>query len=134
MLDKLEDNDLCFACGKNNPIGLKLTFSLVQGEAQGTFVPHQNHQGYQGMMHGGLVATLLDEVMAHYLRLKGNTGVTGRLEIRFRHSVPLVSFLKLRAGLKKEKGNWVLLWSQLEDRGKILAQGEGLFYREKRGI
>lgn len=131
-LYRLEDDDACFACGKKNPIGLKLSFALKDGEAVGTFTPEENHQGYKGMMHGGLVATLLDEAMAHYLLLQGIFGVTGRLKLRFQHPVPVGVSLNISAGVEKERRDWILLWGLLEEGGRTLARGEGLFYKMKK--
>lgn len=130
-LYRLEDDDLCFACGSKNPIGLKLSFTLKEGRALGIFTPTQEHQGYRGMMHGGLVATLLDEAMAHYLKMQGILGVTGRLSLRFRRPVPLEIPLTITAGWKKERADWILLWGQLEEEGKILVEAEGLFQKRE---
>lgn len=129
---KMEDDDGCFACGQKNPIGLKLRFALEEDEAVGTFTPLKNHQGYTGVMHGGLVATLIDEAMAHYLLLTGYKGVTGRLDLRFRRPVSLGIPLTITAGPKKERRDWILLWGKVEDEEGLLAQGEGLFNREER--
>ena len=57
----------CFACGKANPIGLKLEFERNDEECSATFIPQREHQSYDGRMHGGLISTLLDEVMGNYL-------------------------------------------------------------------
>lgn len=126
---RLEDDNRCFACGQENPIGLKLTFSLHEEKALGHFTAQKNHQGYRGMMHGGLVATLIDEAMAHYLLLTGYRGVTGRLDLRFRRPVPLEVPLKITAEKKKERRDWILLIGTIEDEEGILAQGEGLFHK-----
>ena len=51
----------CFACGKANPIGLKLEFERTEEECSTAFIPKREHQSYDGRMHGGLISTLLDE-------------------------------------------------------------------------
>ena len=56
----------CFACGKDNPIGLKMEFTMDAEECVAYFTPRQEHQSYDGRMHGGLISVLLDEIMGHY--------------------------------------------------------------------
>ena len=55
---------MCFVCGVNNPIGLHLDFWMDGEQVWTDFTPGREHQGYPGVMHGGLVATLLDESWA----------------------------------------------------------------------
>lgn len=129
---KLEEDKHCFACGEENPIGLKLTFSLEGEKALGYFTAQSYHQGYKGMMHGGLVATLIDEAMAHYLLLHGYRGVTGRLDLRFRRPAPLGEPLTISAEKKRERRDWILLTGRVEDREGLLAEGEGLFHKQEK--
>ncbi len=57
-------NDYCFACGKANPIGLKLAFrEMDDGRYVSIFTPGPEHQSYEGALHGGIIGTVLDEVM-----------------------------------------------------------------------
>ena len=53
----------CFGCSERNPIGLHLSFTMADGEVRAPFTPQAEHQGWPGFMHGGLVATMLDEAM-----------------------------------------------------------------------
>src|SRR5262245_4874414 len=59
----LEDDAMCFCCGQKNPIGLKLEFHETPDGRMGTiWIPRKEHQGFKDIVHGGLVATVLDEV------------------------------------------------------------------------
>lgn len=80
---------MCFACGNQNPQGLKLKFEVEGEKVKTVFVPKPEHQGYPGLMHGGLITTILDEVMARCVNLLGLQGVTARMELRFREGVPI---------------------------------------------
>lgn len=80
---------MCFACGERNPKGLHLKFKIEGDKVITKFIPQREHEGYPGMMHGGLITTVLDEVMARSINLLGLHGVTARLEIRFREPVPI---------------------------------------------
>ena len=74
----------CFVCGPDNPIGLHLLFRLEQGACVSEFTPGGNHVGYPGVVHGGLIFSALDDVMANWLYLRGARAYTARCEIRYR--------------------------------------------------
>lgn len=78
------DNGWCFACGVNNPIGLKLQFEKQDGDYITHFTPQKEHQGYDGITHGGIISTLLDEVMARYAWVEGQNAVTAEMNVRFK--------------------------------------------------
>ena len=90
-------DQMCFACGLQNPIGLKLTFRQ-EGEAYvTTFIAPREFQGYQGILHGGIVATLLDEVMARYVWQEiAAPAATARLEVRYRRPAPVGCPIEVR--------------------------------------
>ncbi len=95
----------CFACGKDNPIGLKLKFDLTDKEYSTIFTPGPEHQSYDGRMHGGIISTLLDEVMAGFVhKSTGLDAFTARLEVRYRQGVPIGSPLKAVGSITKQKG------------------------------
>ncbi len=123
-----EDN-YCFACGPANPIGLHLRFSYGEDSAEAHFTPNQEHEGYPGLMHGGLVATLLDEAMAHAAIAAHGPAVTGELRVRLRgRGAPIGQPLRLHGHVTNRRGRLVLAEAQLCDEdGRLLAQGEGKF-------
>ena len=53
--------DMCFGCGQKNPIGLKLMFKLDGKMARAEFTPRDDFQGWPGVLHGGIIAMILDE-------------------------------------------------------------------------
>ena len=118
-------NQWCFACGKENPIGLQLVFR-EQGECYTTtFTPRPEHQGYDGIMHGGLVSTILDEVMARYIYAKGFNAVTARLDIRFRKPTPIGQELTATAKVAGKRGNMYELVGEITlPDGTVTAQGK----------
>lgn len=97
-------NEWCFACGSLNPCGLKLQFE----EQDDTYITHftgaPTHQGYDGIMHGGIVSTLLDEIMARYIYAKGVTAVTARLEIKYLKPTPIGVPLLVKGRIIKNRG------------------------------
>ena len=74
----------CFVCGPDNPIGLHLIFRLEDGACVSEFTPGPNHVGYPGVVHGGIIYSALDDVMANWLYLRGARAYTARCEIRYR--------------------------------------------------
>ncbi len=79
---------MCFACGQKNEAGLKLTFRREGDRLTTTFTPGPAYQGYPGVTHGGIIATVLDEVMAQVLFTEGIAAVTAKLEVRYRSAMP----------------------------------------------
>ena len=74
----------CFVCGPDNPIGLRLAFRLEDDACVSEFTPGENHQGYPGVIHGGMLYSALDDVMANWLYLRGARAYTARCAIRYR--------------------------------------------------
>jgi acyl-coenzyme A thioesterase PaaI-like protein len=88
------DEGFCFGCGRNNPIGLKLRFTRDGDTIRTEFTPDKTHQGWPGLLHGGILGTLLDEAMSNVAYTTGNTCLTASITIRIRQpikvEVPLV--------------------------------------------
>ncbi len=81
---QLRDDRWCFACGVDNPHGLHLDDFRFQGDKYVcTFTPQRHHQGWADITHGGIVATLLDEVMTRMLAAQGTEAVTAEVTIRY---------------------------------------------------
>ena len=82
----LEDNNMCYACGKKNEKGLHLEFSFFEQEKriETTFVPSEHYQGWKGVVHGGIMATVLDEAMAKLVHRLGYHAVTASLDVRYK--------------------------------------------------
>jgi acyl-coenzyme A thioesterase PaaI-like protein len=120
----------CFGCGAENPRGLALKFRLEHGRAVAEFTPADYLQGYPGFVHGGGVATMLDEAMGWAVYGQGIWAMTARLTMRFRKSVPLNEPLVVSGWLTRDRGRFLELQAELRSRqGALLAQADGLFVR-----
>ena len=85
-LNAKPSHDHCMVCGSrdNNPDSLELAFSQHQdGSVRAPFVVSQKHQGYTGLLHGGMTSTLLDAAMTHCLLMQGIKALTAELTVRF---------------------------------------------------
>lgn len=81
----LEDDSMCYVCGKNNPQGLKLDFSHPQkGILRTMVVFSKEHQGYKNIVHGGMISMLLDEMMVNLAWKEGLPAVTAELTVRLK--------------------------------------------------
>jgi acyl-coenzyme A thioesterase PaaI-like protein len=106
----------CFACGEDNPIGLHLNDIRREGdEVRATLHPRPEYQSYPGVLHGGLSATALDEVMGYAaILLAGIWAATASMELRYRARVPYDVPLPLVAGLTgAPRGRRVRSWARL---------------------
>src|SRR6056297_2991038 len=102
-MPEVEDG-MCFACGDKNPISLHLKFEEIdKNKVRAEFVPGEYHQGYNGIIHGGLTATLLDEAMAHVIGFKGIKAFTAELNIRYRKAIEIGEKLEITGEYKSSK-------------------------------
>jgi len=88
----------CFACGPTNGAGLRLKFHKEEdGSVFGDFLADTKFESYSGIVHGGIIATLLDSAITHCLFLKGIPAVTGRLSIKYSIPIRTGSVVRLEA-------------------------------------
>ena len=71
----------CFGCGDDNPIGLHLRFTRDQEGVKASFIPGPEHQGFDDVIHGGIISAVLDEAMAWAAAYAGFWAVTGEMRI-----------------------------------------------------
>lgn len=125
--DLEESFDGCFGCGPKNPKGLQLEFEHNESEVWATVVLDRGYAGYAEFVHGGVIATLLDEAQGWaLLTFMKHYGVTRSLNVSYRRPAAVGRPVTVRAKLiEREEAN-IYLHSQLEDeRGRLLASAEG---------
>ncbi|MGQ9677800.1 MAG: PaaI family thioesterase [bacterium] len=130
-MPRLEDRDTCFACGRQNPDGLQLPIVADDKGArfEGYVIP-EKYQGWTGIVHGGIVATLLDELMAWVVKPKGYSTVTAEMSVRFRKPVLVGTAISGFGWITKEVGRIVYTQSQLVDAtGTVLAEATGKLWK-----
>lgn len=94
-----------FVCGKQNPYGLHLEMHLTENGCYAWFIPKKQHESYDDRMHGGLISTLLDEVMGDFIYQKtGIPAYTARIEVRFRHPVRIGEKIKIEGNVVSHRG------------------------------
>ena len=124
----------CFVCGEENPGGLHLSFEIDKEKKTltTTFVGNPVYQGYDGILHGGIISTLLDEAMAKLSYELGYGAVTASLEIRFKHPAPILKPLHVSGEISEVTPRLVRAKAQVADeKGTILATGTSTLMRQK---
>jgi acyl-coenzyme A thioesterase PaaI-like protein len=109
----------CFACGHQNPIGLHLSFAPDgEGGVFATYEPRREDQGFPGVMHGGVAASLLDEAMAWAMFASHRVlGVTAKMEMRYRRAIDLDGPLTLRGRVTRQRGRRIEVEASLANAG-----------------
>ena len=122
----VSDNQYCFVCGQDNPVGFKTNIAVDRDtqSAQCTIAVPADFQGWKGMVHGGIISALLDEVSAYAAMTVADTVVTAELTTRFRKPVPVEREITVSAQVIKPTRRTVLVEAKLIMQGEILASAE----------
>lgn len=123
----MQDDGLCFVCGDKNPAGLHITFSFDGNDAIAETSIAPAFQGWKGIIHGGIVTTLLDEVMAKACIFSGHNAVTRDIAVKFRKPVSSNVQLTLRGRVKDTRGPLIITSAELEQDGIVKASAEATF-------
>jgi acyl-coenzyme A thioesterase PaaI-like protein len=130
---KQPNSKMCFICGLKNPVGLHLHFYEVEpGVVESTYKAPEHFQGYPGVLHGGIVGAILDEIAARSQMgsdsLVPRFMFTARLEVKYRKNVPIGKLLRLVGKAGKSKGKTAEAWAGIYDKAtnELLAEGTAL--------
>ena len=98
---------MCFICGRDNPVGLYMTFyDNGENEVYSDYTVADHYQGYPGVVHGGIVAAMLDEVVGRVAMIKDHHHLmmSVKLEVKYRHPVPTETPLKIMGRIVRLRG------------------------------
>lgn len=119
----------CFGCGEANPAGLRLEFLLAE---DGTVVclptVSATFEGPPSYLHGGIIATLLDEAMSKAVRARGLAAMTRQMEIEYLRPIPSGASLRIEGRVVRSEGR--KHWTEariVNAKAVTLASGKGLF-------
>lgn len=125
---KLEFSDMCFGCGKKNECGLKLDISYFGNRAESKKIFDERFQGWDGIVHGGIITTAIDEVMAYAVgSATGKTGVTAELTIRFKKPVRIGEEYEISAEVVEFDRRKALVKGWVKRKGAVHAEGKGIY-------
>ena len=106
----------CYVCGLNNPHGMHLVFEQGEdGAMTAPWTPDSSFEGFEGIVHGGVVSTVLDESMAKAVAATGVEALTAELRVRFRHHVMAGSPLRVRGWVTESNKRMIRAEANLVD-------------------
>lgn len=118
----------CFACGRANPIGLGLEYDVARRSARTRFVAQRQHTGYEGLVHGGIVAAVLDETMGWAIFHEGVWGVTARISVAFRRPIAVGDELSATGVVTRWSRRAIQTHGEIRDTaGALLADADATF-------
>ena len=129
---QIVEANMCFACGPDNPIGLQIKFSLHDGRCAGSFSPGAHHVGFPDIVHGGIIYSALDDVMANLLYLQAIKAHTARCEIRYRKALHVGQQINLSSWIETERRRLVVIKGEasLDEGGDLIADCTASFMLE----
>ena len=130
-LDIAHEGYNCFACAPNNPCGLKMEFWEDGDDIVSFWNPDNNFQGWLNTLHGGIQATVIDEIAAWVIARKlQTTGVTTNLNMKYRRPIPTGDnvTVEARARLREQKRMFAIIDVTLSVKGRVCSEGELTYY------
>lgn len=125
----LEDDRMCFVCGPKNDHGLKLNFVLSGDILKTRFKTEKKYQGWTDIIHGGVLALILDEAMGCLLWIKGIPGVTAEFTVRYKEPVDVGDELEFTSRIIEDKGRIKILSAEAKKSdGTIAAKASGKYF------
>ena len=133
MTIKQPNSRMCFICGLENPVGLHLhIYETAPGVVETKYLAPEHFQGYPGVLHGGIVGAIIDEVAgrAHMGSNPMNPRFmfTAKLEVKYRQNVPIGKSLKIIGKAGKSRSKSAEAWAGIYDveTAELLAEGNVL--------
>ena len=127
---EIRQHPRCFGCGPDNPIGLRLDLRLEGDRLETQFTPCEEHGGWPGIVHGGIITGLLYEVMENLPYLQGETTMMKTMETRFRRPARTSETIAAAAWLDERYGRTMRVSAELTGslggRDRLIAQGSAL--------
>ncbi|MDE3046139.1 MAG: PaaI family thioesterase [Verrucomicrobiota bacterium] len=124
----LIDDHYCFACGKDNPDGLRLDWKVEGLITTTQFIPPRKYQGWKGILHGGIVATLLDEAMTRLAGIISGGALTAEMTVRYVTPAPIGEVLFVRGEIVNQLRRLVEMKASIhlgEPTGPLIAHSTG---------
>jgi acyl-coenzyme A thioesterase PaaI-like protein len=107
VVNKQNNSARCLVCGLENTLGLFTRFYETEtGEVVALATGRDEHQGYPGRMHGGIITALLDETIGRGIMINNPDawGVTAELNVRYKKPVPLEEEIKIVGRIEEDRG------------------------------
>lgn len=131
-MSKIPSYSGCFVCGDKNEIGIKATFTFDGKSAITEVIASRLFEGYHGLYHGGILSTLLDEVMIKAILAQEIVSVTAEMTVRFIRPVHTDDHLRFRGWITRDRGRMIFTEGEVTDLdGQLLATAKGKYIQVK---
>ncbi len=119
----------CFACGTRNTHGLGMTIHVDRGRAWSELILPARFEGWEGIAHGGIIATLLDEVMGWSLAIDDLWGVTARMSVQYRRPLTIGAAVRVEGWMTSRRRRLIETGARIVDHatGAEVATAEGTY-------
>ncbi len=126
----IPDYPYCFVCGDKNKKGLNIRFFDHDGKTKAEFTPTRDFEGYRNILHGGIISTLLDEVMIKSILAQGILTITTQIDVKLKSSARIGEKLYLEGEITKKRGKIIMTQGKVfKEDGTIVAVATGKFYQ-----
>ena len=130
---KFQDNRNCYVCGSDNTVGLRVQFTVdnTAKTITGVFLSLPEHQGYEGIVHGGIIAALMDEAMVKLAGLLGKPALSAELTVKFLAPAAPGDELTVSARITSESKRLIEAEARVERGPVVIGEATGKLIRTK---
>lgn len=120
---ELKDDQECFVCGMRNQDGLQISWEIAGHITTAQFTPPKKYQGWKGLVHGGILATVLDEAMTRLASLVHGPAVTAEITIRYKAPAAIDELLYVRGEIVQDSKKIIEAKATIHNQtGTLIAQ------------
>lgn len=129
----LQGTKNCYVCGEDNPAGLKVRFDINESgrTAVGRFLPRKEHEGYENIVHGGVIAAVLDEAMVKLAWHCGIPAVSAEITVKFKAPAAPGDDLRVFSRIKNAAGRLIEAEATVSRGPVVVAEATGKLLRSR---
>ncbi len=128
---ELKDDAHCFVCGKANIYGLQLNWKTHHHHTVAEFYPSKAHQGWQGIVHGGILAAMLDEAMTRLAWERHGGAVTAEITVRYFRPARIGEKLTVRGEIGENNKRLIPAKAEIRSGNRLIASAIGKAIKAK---
>jgi uncharacterized protein (TIGR00369 family) len=127
MQEQLRDNRNCYVCGEKNPAGLHVRFEVhrEQRSIRARFTPRPEHEGWEGIVHGGIITALMDEAMVKLASLLDMPAVSAELTVKFKAPARPGEEIVVHGRITNSHSRLILAEATVERGAVVIAEAKG---------
>lgn len=124
--------DHSYFSGKKNIDSMKIEYQLTNNELYGEFKPKKTHVSYNHVVHGGLIAAILDDAMAYHINRKDIIAYTAKIELTYKKPLKIGTSYTIKSTITQLRKKFILTEGRIEDESRnILVTAKAIFIRDK---